>query len=91
LTNRLSFLNRYAKENLHKAKESSKQYYDKRIKHLILDMRNFIYVLHGTIRKGSKKLIDQYNSPFKIIRRIGEVNYEIKRGRRNQIQNTLIN
>ena len=85
LINRLSYLKKNAKENLQKAKESSKQYYDKRVKPLILDPGEYVYVLHETIRTGSKKLTDQYEGPFEVIRRINDVNYEIKRGRRNQI------
>ena len=83
IKDRLSYFKKYAKENLRKAKESSNQCYDKRIKLLILDPRDFVYVLHDT-RKDSKKLIDQYDGLFEVIRQISDVNYEIKRGRRNQ-------
>ena len=40
----------------------------KSIKLLILDPGDFVYGLHETIRKGSKKLTDQYNGSFQVIR-----------------------
>lgn len=85
LVDRLTYLKKYAEINLRKAKETAKEYYDKRVKPLILDPGDYVYVLHETIRTGSKKLTDQYDGPFEVLRRINDVNYEIKRGRRNQI------
>lgn len=74
-----------AKENLKRAKEISKVYYDRRLKPLILDPGEFVYVLHGTIRSGSKKFADQYDGPYEVIRKISDTDYEIKIGRKNQI------
>lgn len=84
LTDKLNYLRKNAKENLQKAKEISKEYYDKRVKPLVLDPGEYVYVLHETVR-GSKKLTDQYDGPFQIIRKLNDVNYEIKRGNRSQI------
>jgi len=80
---RLSYFKRHAKKNFRKAKEASKEYYDKRINTLILDPGYYVYHIYETIRTDSKKLIDQYDGSFKIIRRISDVNYEIKRDRHN--------
>ncbi|KMQ89530.1 enzymatic polyprotein endonuclease reverse [Lasius niger] len=85
LIDKLTYLRKNAKENLFKAKESAKEYYDKRIKPLVLDPGEYVYVLHETVRTGSKKLTDQYDGPFEIIRKLSDVNYEIKRGKRNQV------
>ena len=74
-----------AKENLQKAKESSKEYYDRKLKPLVLDPGEYVYVLHETVRTSSKKLTDQYDGPFEVLCRLSDVNYEIKRGKRNQI------
>lgn len=85
LVDKLTYLRKNAKENLLKAKESAKEYYDRKLKPLILDPGDYVYVLHETVRTGSKKLTDQYDGPFQVIRKLNDVNYEIKRGKRNQI------
>lgn len=85
LVDRLTSLRKNAKENLKIAKELSKEHYDKRLKPLILDPGEYVYVLRETIRSGSKKFADQYDGPYEVVRRISDVNYEIKRGKRNQI------
>jgi len=41
LINRLFYLKKYAEENLRKVTESAKQYYDKRIKPLTLDPKDY--------------------------------------------------
>jgi hypothetical protein len=54
------------------------------VKPLILDPGEYVYVLHETIRTGSRKLADHYDGPFQVIRRLSDVNYEIRRGKRSQ-------
>lgn len=85
LVDRLTYLRKNAKENLRLAKERSKTYYDKRLKPLILDPGEFVFVLRETIRTGSRKFADHYEGPFEVLRKINDVNYEIKRGRHNQV------
>jgi transposase InsO family protein len=85
LTNKLNYLKKNARDNLIKAKESAKKHYDKKIKPLVLDPGDYVYVLHETVRAGSKKLTDQYDGPFQITRKLSDVNYEIKRGNRSQV------
>lgn len=86
LTDRLNYLKKNTKKNLIKAKELAKDHYDKRVKPLVLDPGEYVYVLHETVRAGSKKLTDQYDGPFRIVRKISDVNWnEIRRGNRNQI------
>jgi len=62
-----------------------KKHYDKRVRSLILDPGEYVYILHETVRAGSKKLTDQYDGPFQITRKLSDVNYEIKRDNRSQI------
>lgn len=85
LVDKLTHLRKTAKKNLLNAKELAKEYYDRKVKPLVLDPGDYVYALHETVRTGSKKLTDQYDGPFQVIRKINDVNYEIKRGKRSQI------
>jgi hypothetical protein len=41
--------------------------------------------LHEVVRSGSKKFTEQYDGPYKILKKLNDVNYEIRRGQRNQV------
>lgn len=77
---------RVAKENLENAKVKQKNQVDKKTKQVDFKVGDQVQLLNEAVRQGrSKKLGPQWNGPYTIIEKIGEVNYKIKMGRKEKI------
>jgi len=64
-----------ARANLIKAKERSKQYYDKRVHLKNFDIGDLVYLLSST---KTYKLDQEYNGPYVITNKLDNENFEIK-------------
>lgn len=75
-----------AKENLKLAKEKQKLQVDKKLKVVDFNIGDQVQLLNETVRQGrSRKLGPQWNGPYTIVDKIGDVNYSIKMGRKSKI------
>lgn len=76
LYNKLRETQSAARDNLVKAKERSKQYYDKRINPVKFKVGDRVFLLSDPY----KKLGDQYKGPYEIVDKLGDVNVRLRIG-----------
>lgn len=75
-----------ARDNLKIAKETQKKQVDKHSKQVEFKVGDEVQLLNEAVRQGrSKKLGPQWNGPYTIVDKIGEVNFKIKMGRKEKI------
>ena len=78
-----------ARNQLLKAKEKSKNYYDKYTNPISLNIGDFVYLEHKN--RTNKKLTSPYNGPYEVINLLGPVNTVIKIGNKlKTVHNNLL-
>lgn len=71
-----------ARQNMKKSKQTAKTYYDKNTKIKNFKVGDSVWLKNEAVRRGrSAKLSPKWLGPYKVIERIGDVNYRIKMGR----------
>lgn len=86
LANNLRQMHEIAARNLVKGKEKNKTIYDEKLNEVNFSISDEVFLQVESVRQGrSKKLGPQWSGPYKIIEKIGETNYRIKKGRKEKI------
>lgn len=86
---------RALRENIQKAQNQRKQYADQRRVERSFEVGDMVYLMlqpyrQSTLRKsGAKKLKPRYYEPFSIIRRVGEVAYELDLPANSRVHNVF--
>ena len=71
---RLKEMSELVSENLKEAQKHQKLWYDQNATERVLELEDEVLVLLPTT---SNKLLAQWQGPYRILRRVGEVNYEV--------------
>jgi len=83
LREKIRATNQLAKDHLKQEKVKAKLQYDKRVNEKTFKVGDKILLYDETIRRGrSKKLESQWIGPYTITKKLSDVNYEIKGGRK---------
>jgi len=83
LRERIRATNQLAKDHLKQEKVRAKLQYDKSVNKKIFRVGDKVLLHDETVRRGrSKKLESQWIGPYAIIKKISDVNYVIKGGRK---------
>ena len=86
---------RALKENIAKAQNQQKQYADQKRTERHFEVGDMVYLMlqpyrQSTLRKsGSEKLKPRYYGPFRILRRVGEVAYELELPAESRVHNVF--
>ncbi|XP_042299936.1 uncharacterized protein LOC121917889, partial [Sceloporus undulatus] len=73
----LKEIGQMARENLQKAQEEQKRYFDSKVKERSLQVGQQVLVL---LPAQKAKLFAKWQGPFEVVRRVGPVDYEVKMG-----------
>lgn len=83
VVNHLSEAYKKSRESIIKQKEKSKKYYDTKTQNKVFEPGNLVLLYDPTVKRGrSKKLKKPWLGPYKVLKKINEVNYLIKKGRK---------
>jgi transposase InsO family protein len=75
-----------ARQNLEQSKQETKEQCDKKTKIKNFKIGDTVVLRNQNARPGrSKKLEELWNEPYKVLEKINEVNYKIKKGRHEQV------